>query len=163
LGPPIHSPRILSSPHWLARIERASEGLEDLLRHPTRDAFLELSERFTDRLGLGSPALYRMIGVLRRTDSWVAQAMFGNTFLVVPRSARARARMLAWLTDHAVAAIEVNVGRQGARRLPVGTLRLTGEAPVMGSARRNFETGYPARNQTGGVKPAAPVLPVARE
>ncbi len=136
VGPPIPSPRILGDPRWLGRIERASEGLEGLMRQPSRDGFLELSERFTDRLELGSLAFHRTVRALRRTGNWVAQAMFGNTLFVVPRSAHAREGLLQWLTNHGVAAVETNVGRHGARRLPSNALQGTARAPPAEPARR---------------------------
>lgn len=116
-GPAIASPRILGSRSWLARIMRASDGLDDLLRRPSADGLLGLSEQFTDRLHLGSPSFRRTVRALRRTGSWAAQAMFGNALFVVPRTAAARERILETLAERDLPALEARVAHGGARRL----------------------------------------------
>lgn len=126
-GAPVPSPTILGSPRWLTRIERASEGLEGLVARPTPEGFLRLSERFTDRLRLGPPSLTRAIRALRRTGCHVAQAMFGTTLFVVPVDGRSRAGALELLTSRRLPAVEVEVARRGARRLP--TPRQRGALP----------------------------------
>lgn len=117
VGPPILSPRILGDPAWLARIDRASEGLDSLLARPSKQEFLRLSEQFTDRLRLGPPSFLRTARALRRTGCWVAQAMFGSALFIVPRNPAARSAVVRALTSRGLAALEVRVRSQGARRL----------------------------------------------
>ena len=118
VGRAIPSPRILGDARWLERIERAAGGLDRLLAHPAIGAFLDLSEEFTDHLRLAPPPFDRTVRSLRSTGSRVAQAMFGRTLFVVAPSARARRRLLRALIDRRLPAVEVGVGRAGARLLP---------------------------------------------
>ena len=119
-GPPIPSPSILGSAQWIRRIEIASRGLDDLLAHPTPEGFLRLSERFTDRMGLGAVGVHRLIRELRALGAHAAQAMFGNAIFVVPPTRAIRAAVIARLVAGGRPAVEVRVGRRGARTLPEG-------------------------------------------
>lgn len=118
VGRPIPSPRILGSSRWRTRIERASEGLDEVLRSGDAEEFLALAERFTDRLKLGPRAFQRTLTSFRRQDCWAAQAMFGNTVFVVPRTPEARSRLVRGLLRGGWEAVEARVGRVGAHRLP---------------------------------------------
>jgi pantoate kinase len=117
VGGPLPSPAFLRDARFLSRVGAASEGLAELLRHPDERPFFELSEQFTDRLGLVPPSLERLLRALRRRGAWAAQAMFGRSFFVRPRSAAVRRDVVRWLGSAGIAAVEVAAARQGARLL----------------------------------------------
>ncbi len=115
VGGPLASPTLLSSPRFMARVSAASAGLGTLLRHPDPDAFFAASERFTDRLGLVSPPLRRVLAGLRREGGWAAQSMFGRSFFARPKRTEDRAGLVRWLERARIAAVEVRASRSGAR------------------------------------------------
>lgn len=116
-GGPLPSPRLLRRPRFLERVENAGDGLADLLRHPDSDRFFRLSERFTDRMGLAPPSLLRLLKALRRRRAWAAQAMFGRSFFVRPRTAESRRDVVRWFETAGVPALELSPARRGARLL----------------------------------------------
>jgi len=118
VGRPIPSPSVLTDPRALRRIAAAARGWEQAA-DATPGTFLGLAERFTDRAGLASPAVTRVVRALRRRGSWAAQAMFGESFFAVPRSASARADCLDWLREEGVRAVEIAAARAGARARPL--------------------------------------------
>jgi pantoate kinase len=119
VGRPIPSPSVLGDRKALRRIERASTGWERLREDPTPARFFRLSERFTDRAGLSSLKVRRVVGALRRRGAWAGQAMFGESFFAWPRTPAARAECLDWLRSEGVHAVEVHAADVGARLGPV--------------------------------------------
>jgi pantoate kinase len=81
VGPPIQSPAILGSPRMMERVRAAAAGLPSLERGLGSGRFWELSERFTDRLGLARPPVAAVLRGLRRRGARAIQTMFGNGFL----------------------------------------------------------------------------------
>lgn len=118
VGHPIPTPRVLSNPRVVERLEKAAEGLDRLGSRPSVEAFLELSEQFTDRAGLAPSSLRSVIRALRRRGAWAAQAMFGRSFFALPRSPAARRVVVDWLERRGIRAVEVRASRTGARLLP---------------------------------------------
>ena len=118
VGPPIPSPSVLGDRTSLERITVASQGWETLGRSPSVERFFRLSERFTDRAGLASPAVERAVTELRRRGAWASQAMFGESFFALPRSSQARSDCLEWLERREIRAVEVRASPRGARRVP---------------------------------------------
>lgn len=114
VGRPIPSPSILRSPRAIARIVRAARGWEQLTEHPSSERFFELSERFTDRVGLASPEVARTVRLLRERGAWASQAMFGQSFFARPRNGRARRECLDWLLDQEIRAVEIRPAVRGA-------------------------------------------------
>lgn len=119
VGTPIPSPRVLGDPRALARIVRASRGWEGLARRPTVERFFQVSERFTDRAGLETPDVARLVGALRRRGAWACQAMFGQSFFALPRSAEARVSCLEGLRRMGGRAVEIHAAVRGAYAEPV--------------------------------------------
>lgn len=117
VGRPIPSPSVLGDPRAVRRITRASLGWERLGPRPTVERFCRLSERFTDRAGLSSPAVTRVVRALRRRGAWAGQAMFGESFFALPRTASARAECLEWLRREGVRAVELRAAVSGAHRV----------------------------------------------
>jgi pantoate kinase len=115
VGGPMPSPRVLRDEAALGRIERASDPLDDLLRHPGAERFFAASERFTDRAGLAPASLTRVVRALRRRGAYAGQAMFGRSFFARPRSPAARTEVLEWLRRARVPALELRAAGQGAR------------------------------------------------
>lgn len=113
-GRSLPSPRLLGDARFLARVERASEGLDRLLARPGAPAFFELSERFSDRLGLAPPRVRRVLRGLRSRGAWASQAMFGRSFFARPRIARDRPAVVEWLESTGVRAVEIAPARRGA-------------------------------------------------
>lgn len=126
VGGPIPSPAILRSPRWRERIDRASRDLPELLRRPDPERFFDSSERFTDRVGLASDPLRRVIRALRRRGAHAAQAMFGRCFFARPPDRKSHDAIVHWLTVARVPAIEVRPARSGARLLAAGASHPTG-------------------------------------
>jgi pantoate kinase len=118
VGRPIPSPSVLHDPSALRRIARAAEGWEELATDADPDRFFRLSERFTDRAGLASPAVRRTIVALRRRGAAAGQAMFGESFFARPRSDAARAACLEWLRREEIRAVEIRAARRGAHLVP---------------------------------------------
>ncbi|HTZ61248.1 MAG TPA: hypothetical protein VMC82_01190 [Thermoplasmata archaeon] len=116
-GAPLPSPRLLGRASFLERVAAAAGPLPDLLRHPSPVRFFDASERFTDRLGLAPPPLRRVVTALRARGARAAQAMFGRSFFAYAPNARARRRVVAWLTDHRLPALELRTALTGAHRL----------------------------------------------
>ncbi len=114
VGGPIPSPSVLRSPAALARIARASDGLDALLARPTVDGFFAASERFTDRAGLSTPALRAVLRALRRRGARAGQAMFGRSFFARPGGPTSRAAIIEWLRAARVPTIELGAARRGA-------------------------------------------------
>ena len=118
--PPIPSPGILGQPRYLRRLAAAYPLWSDLGDRPSPEAFFERAERFTDWVGLAPPRLRTALRALRRRGAWAAQAMFGGTFVALPRSDAGRASVVAWLARSGIRAVEVRAAYRGARRLPSG-------------------------------------------
>jgi len=117
VGRAIPSPSVLCNPRALARVADASRGWEELAGRPNEERFFALSERFTDRAGLASPAVLRTIAALRRRGAAVCQAMFGESFFARPESPDARTECIEWLERAGVHAVEIRASLRGARRL----------------------------------------------
>ena len=117
VGGPLPSPTLLRQDRFLARVARAARELDELETPPAPEAFLEASERFTDRLALAPPPLVAVIRALRRRGWWAAQAMFGRSFFAVPSSPRARSSGFEFLEENGLRALELGPSRSGARVL----------------------------------------------
>jgi pantoate kinase len=115
VGGPLPSPHLLRNPRFLRQVVSASAGLEELLRRPDADRFFDLSEQFTDRLGLAPPPLSRVLKALRRRDAWAAQAMFGRSFFARPKGPTARDATLRWLQAAGIPTVELSAATRGAR------------------------------------------------
>jgi len=120
VGRPIPSPSVLSDPKMLRRIRRASRDWDRVDRHPTPEEFFERSERFTDRAGLASPEVRRVVTGLRRRGASACQAMFGQSFVALPRSRTEREACLEWLASEGVRAVELRAAGHGARLVRSG-------------------------------------------
>jgi pantoate kinase len=107
VGGPIPSPRILQDEHALARIARAADTFASRWAQFTPTQFLDASEQFTDAAGLTTPALARTLRALRSRGGWAAQAMFGRSFFVVPRTSTARRAIWMELARRNLRAIEL--------------------------------------------------------
>lgn len=118
VGRTLPSPSILSQPRVLERIRRSAGEVGRLSSRPTLDEFFRQSERFTDRVRLASPRLRAVIRSLRRRDAWAAQAMFGESFIALPRTRSARRAIVQWLLERDLAAIEIRPARRGAFAVP---------------------------------------------
>jgi pantoate kinase len=114
VGRAIPSPSVLGDPAALERITAASRGWEQLGPNPTMERFFRFSERFTDRAGLASPAVTRTVAALRRRGASACQAMFGQSFFALPRTAEARASSLDWLQREGIRAVELHAASTGA-------------------------------------------------
>ena len=117
VGRPIPSPRILRGRAALGRLARAAGDLPELLRRPSAAAFFRASADFTDRAGLTSPALERVLRALRNRGADAAQAMFGRAFFARPTDARSRAAVLGWLQEAHLPVLELRAAASGARLL----------------------------------------------
>ncbi len=115
VGPPLPSPAILRNRRFLERLDEVPEYVDRLRSRPSLEEFFRLSESFTDRVGLASPALRATIRSVRRRGAWAAQAMFGESFFARPRSPAARRAILRWLERRAVRAVEIEIAGSGAR------------------------------------------------
>jgi pantoate kinase len=115
LGAPLPSPRLLRSARFLARVTDASEGLDELLARPGTASFFDLSEQFTDRMGLAPPPLLRVIRGLRHRGTWAAQAMFGRSFFARARDPSHRQEAVRWLQGAGIPVVEISPSRSGAR------------------------------------------------
>ena len=120
VGDPLPTARLLRDPRFLARVGAASGGLEELLHRPDESRFFEVSQRFTDRMGLTSRTLTRTLTALRRRGAWAAQAMFGRSFFARPRSRESRREVVRWLGAAGVPVVEMAAARTGARVLADG-------------------------------------------
>jgi pantoate kinase len=114
VGRPIPTSRVLRSRPALARIDRASAGLETLFHHPSADRFFAECERFTDRAGLAPAAVRSVLRELRARGAYAAQAMFGRAFFAHAPTARSRASVIEWLGSRELSAVEVRAARSGA-------------------------------------------------
>jgi pantoate kinase len=114
VGGSIPSPNLLRNASFLARVERASRGLNRLLARPGAPEFFDLSERFTDRLGLAPPAVRRVLRALRSRGAWASQAMFGRSFFARVRSPGDRSALVEWLESSGLRAVELAPARRGA-------------------------------------------------
>jgi pantoate kinase len=134
---PIPSPAVLGRSRWLRRIEAAARGWSVLGTRPTPEEFFRASERFTDRTGLAPPRLRSTLRALRRRGAFAAQAMFGGTFIAMPRSRAARKAAVEWLQGLGVPTVELRAARRGAyalRAAPGTNARRFGE-PLTGARR----------------------------
>ncbi|MGD0250949.1 MAG: hypothetical protein ABSB97_08730 [Thermoplasmata archaeon] len=118
--PSIPSPRVLGQRGLLQRIDAARGVWASLGDRPSPEALFDASEQFTDRVGLAPPRLRSTLRALRRRGAWAAQAMFGGTFVALPRSMERRGAVVEWLLHAGVRAVEVRAARGGARRLRGG-------------------------------------------
>jgi len=117
VGGPMPSPPRLRDPRFLHRAGASALELDSLLEHPNPVRFFEASERFTDRMGVASVRLRRILHDLRGHGAWAFQAMFGESFLAVPQSLAARERVIRSVRARGIRAVEVHVSARGARRL----------------------------------------------
>ncbi|MEM0128607.1 MAG: hypothetical protein QXG65_00345 [Thermoplasmata archaeon] len=117
-GRPLPTVRMLARRDLSARLERASPEWPSLVRRPTLRALGTISERFTDAVGVAPEGLSRLIRSLRGPGRWVAQAMFGRSFVAVPSTERAREEILRTLERRGIRAVEVPTAARGAHRLP---------------------------------------------
>jgi len=115
VGRPIPSPTVLRDPAALRRIARASRGWEAMADNPAPEPLLRWSERFTDRAGLASRPVVRVVRALRRHGAWASQAMFGQAFFALPRSTGGREACVEWLRRAGLPAVELGAARGGAR------------------------------------------------
>jgi len=120
-GPPLPSPRLLGNDRFLARVQVASDGLDELLRHPAPTSFFYLSERFTDRLGLAPRRLKRVLRELRARGAWAGQAMFGQSFFARPKGPASRAEIVDWLERSGLRAVELAPASRGPHLRRPGT------------------------------------------
>jgi pantoate kinase len=116
VGGPIPSPRVLSDARLLRRIARAANEAWREKRAPRVSEFLDASQRFTDRAGIVSPPLGRVLRAIRSEGGWAAQAMFGNSFFAVPRTPTRRRGILRVLQQHGIPTVELSARRAGAAR-----------------------------------------------
>jgi pantoate kinase len=107
VGGPIPSPRILRDARVLARIARAASAFESSWPRLTSTQFLDASEQFTDAAALTTPPLARTLHALRAHGGWAAQAMFGRSFFLVPRTRTAVRPLLTELTRRRIRAVEI--------------------------------------------------------
>jgi pantoate kinase len=117
-GRAMPSPPLLRDPRFLRRVRVASRGLDELLRTPSPSAFFELSEQFTDRLGLAPASLRDLLRQIRGQGAWASQAMLGRSFFVRPHRRADRDAVLDLLERHGVHAVELTAARHGARTGP---------------------------------------------
>lgn len=118
VGPPMPSPALLSDPTTLAHVTAAYDAIRDLVAAPSPDRFWTASERFTDRLGLAPREVRDALRAVRRRGGRAAQAMFGRSlFAALPTGAR-RDGVLRWMERRGLRAVELSVGRRGARLEP---------------------------------------------
>jgi len=117
-GGPLPSPRLLANRRFLEKVRIASEGLDELLRHPAPTPFFYLSEQFTDRLGLAPRSLRRCLVQLRERGAWAGQAMFGRSFFARPKGPASRAELLPWLEGSGLRVVELAAARRGPHLLP---------------------------------------------
>ena len=117
-GDPLLSPPLLASRRFLERVRVASEGLDELLRHPEPTPFFYLSEQFTDRLGLAPRPLRRRLRELRKRGAWAGQAMFGRSFFARPKGPASRAELVSWLDRSGLRVVELSPARRGPHLLP---------------------------------------------
>ena len=128
VGGPIPSPRILRDARTLARIDSAARASMPSLSGRRRvgvETFFASSERFTDRVRLASPRLRGILRGLRRRGAPAFQAMFGESFVARPGSARSARDIAEWLGREGVRAVEVRSAEGGARRVPPRTMAET--------------------------------------
>lgn len=123
VGRPMPSPPRLQDARFLQRAGASARGLDALLERPDPVRFFRASERFTDRMGVASVRLRRILRELRTDGAWAFQAMFGESFLAAPRSLAARERVIRSLRARRIRAVEVRVPARGARRLSTRTRR----------------------------------------
>jgi pantoate kinase len=121
-GGPLLSPRILRNPRALARISGAFRDFADLAGRPDAERFWDLSERFTDRVGLASRELRDVVRGLRRRGARAAQAMLGHTFFASIPHGR-RSELYRWLAGRRIPAVETGTDLSGARLLPTVSRR----------------------------------------
>lgn len=123
VGRPVPSPPRLRDARFLQRAGASARGLDALIERPDPVRFFRASERFTDRMGVASVRLRRILRALRTDGAWAFQAMFGESFLAAPRSLAARERVIRNLRARGIRAVEVRVPARGARRLSARTRR----------------------------------------
>jgi pantoate kinase len=121
VGDPIPSPRVLSDPRAVRRIQSAAGGLDRLGSEPSIESFFELSERFTDRAGLAPAPVRTAVRALRRRGAWAAQAMFGRSFFALPRTPAARRNVVDWLGERGIPTVELRASRRGAQSVSHST------------------------------------------
>jgi len=129
VGRAMPSPSVLRDRAALQRITDASRGWESLGSSPSVGRFFRFSERFTDRAGLASSQVARIVTALRRRGAFACQAMFGESFFAHPRSAAARAACVEWLEDEGIRAVEVRASTTGGHAI----------RPTSGAFRRSRE------------------------
>jgi pantoate kinase len=122
VGKPVPSPPLLRDPRFLERVQlQAALVLPRLQRNTSARTFLDAAEHFTDGLGLASPSLARVLASVRGVGAPAAQAMFGASLFIVPRSPGERNAVLRTLERAHVRAAEVRAARSGARSMrPAG-------------------------------------------
>lgn len=129
VGPPIPTPTLLRTRRFRARLDAAAAAAgADALRVPSPRALAEASERFTDALGLATPALHRLLGRLRHLGVPCAQAMFGNAFFATLPRRRHRTEAIELLEGAGLRAIEVLPASRGAHVVEAATHSGVGSA-----------------------------------
>lgn len=118
VGGPMPSSHVLGDPRRLGRIDAAARALLAEHRELTPPELFALGERFTDRVRLASPRLRGVLRGLRRRGAWAFQAMFGESFAALPRSAAASRAVAEWLGRSGVRAVELGASAGGSRVLP---------------------------------------------
>jgi len=119
VGRPLPSPKLLRDATFLDRVrEQAVEALPRLREHPdARTLFVE-AERFSDGLGLASPAVQRRLADLRATGASAAQSMFGNSVVILPQSVAQRKAAIRVLQRARLPAVELRTAARGAHLVP---------------------------------------------
>lgn len=121
VGGPIDSRAALADPRLAKRIAIAYAAIvPGSTRPPTWDGFWAVGERFTDQLGLAPRALADVIRGVRRRSGRAVQAMFGRSFVAALPAGPRRDATLRWLGRAGISAVELGVGRSGARLRPRG-------------------------------------------
>jgi len=123
VGAPIRSPEVLADPALMRRFSVGERLFEDLADRPTWERFWEVSERFTDEVGLAPPRLRAVVRGLRRRGAPAAQAMFGASFFASPPSGERGREVRRWLARAGITYRELAVARRGARTRVAGAPR----------------------------------------
>jgi pantoate kinase len=115
VGAPVPSPSVLTDRTLLDRIGGVSESVDRLRADPTLDEFFRLSESFTDRADLATPALRATLRSLRRRGAPAAQAMFGQSFFARTHREPIREEVVRWLRRRDIPFVELRPARFGVR------------------------------------------------
>jgi pantoate kinase len=115
MGAPLPSKALLTRTGFLDRVRSTgTPGLRRLFQRPSLERFLEESTIFGEALGLAPDRLRDFFVDVRAADVACIQAMFGRSFLAIPRSPEAREHLVKALERRCWPAIEVRTARRGA-------------------------------------------------